>query len=47
MPPASQGLAAPTGDEVKDFYKRSALGKVKDSERVEFEARLKLRTPRR
>ncbi len=31
----------PTGAEIKEFYKRSALGKVKDDERVKFEARLK------
>jgi hypothetical protein len=46
-PAAQSGLTAPTGAEVKDYYKRSALGKVKDSERVEFEARMKLRDPRR
>lgn len=31
----------PTAAEIKDFYKRSALGRVKDDERVKFEARLK------
>lgn len=34
---------APTDAEVRDFYKRSAIGKVKEDERVKFEARLKLR----
>lgn len=33
----------PSAAEIKDFYKRAALGKVKDAERVKFEARLKLR----
>ena len=46
-PPAAQSLTAPSDAEVKDFFKRSALGKVKDAERVEFEARMKLRAPRR
>ncbi len=31
----------PTAAEIKDYYKRSALGRVKDDERVKFEARLK------
>ena len=44
-PPASS-LKAPSDAEVKDFFKRSALGRVKDTERVEFEARLKLRNGR-
>jgi hypothetical protein len=35
-------LTYPSQAEVKDFYKRSALGKVKDDERTKFEARLKL-----
>lgn len=39
------GLTAPTDAEVKDFYKRAAIGKVKDDERATFEARLKLRNP--
>lgn len=30
----------PSKGEIKDFYKRAALGKVKDDERVKFEARL-------
>lgn len=43
-PPANgPALTAPTDAEVKDFYKRSAIGKVKDDERQTFEARLKLR----
>lgn len=46
-PPAAQGLTAPSDGEVKLFFKNSALGKVKDAERVEFEARMKLRSPRR
>ena len=37
------GLIAPTDVEVKDFYKRAALGKVKDAERVAFEARMEKR----
>lgn len=43
-PQPARGVTAPSAAEVKDFYKRSALGKVKDAERIEFEARLKLRT---
>jgi hypothetical protein len=44
-PPAAsaESVTAPTAAEVKDFYKRSSLGKVRDEERVRFEARLKLR----
>lgn len=45
--PALAGLTAPSAQEVKDFYKRSALGKVKDDERAKFDARLKLRHPER
>jgi len=46
VPPAPDtSMRAPTPAEVKDFYKRAALGRVKDEERVKFEARLKL--PRR
>ena len=41
------GLRPPTDLEVREYYKRAGLGKVKDSERVEFEARLKLRAPAR
>jgi hypothetical protein len=33
----------PSSAEIKDYYKRSALGKVKDAERVAFEARLSTR----
>jgi len=42
-PSPAQQAGAPTDVEVKDFYKRSALGKVKEAERVSFEARLALR----
>jgi len=42
-PTPAQQAGAPTDAEVKDFYKRSALGKVKDTERTAFEARLALR----
>jgi hypothetical protein len=40
------GLLPPTTAEIKDYYKRAALRKVTDQERVQFEARLKLRAPR-
>lgn len=40
-PAVMQGV--PTDAEVKDYFKRSALGKVKADERVAFEARLALR----
>ena len=39
-------LKAPTQAEIKEFYKRASLGKVTDAQRVEFEARLKLRAGR-
>jgi hypothetical protein len=45
-PPANLGTGAagaPSDADVKDFYKRAALGKVKDDERVAFDARMKLR----
>ncbi len=43
-PPATgTATGAPSDQEVKDYYKKSALGKVKDDERVAFEARMKLR----
>lgn len=42
-PQAAQG-GYPSQSEIKDFFKRSALGKVKDEERIAFEARLKPRT---
>ncbi len=45
QPPASS-LKAPSDVEVKDFYKRAALGRVRDTERTAFEARMKLRTAR-
>src|SRR5665213_9292 len=35
-------LSYPPPAEIKEFYRRSALGKVKDDERIKFEARLKL-----
>jgi hypothetical protein len=44
-PPASS-LKAPTDVEVKEYFKRAALGRVKDAERTEFEARMKLRSAR-
>jgi hypothetical protein len=44
--PDGKAFTPPTGAEVKDYYKRSALGKVKDLERVAFEARLALRNAR-
>lgn len=43
-PPAPTPVATkgkPTKAEIQDFYKRKALGKVKEPEREEFEARLK------
>lgn len=43
-PQPAKGLVAPSDAEVKNFFKRAALGKVKDAERTEFEARMKLRT---
>ncbi len=46
-PQPAAGLKAPTDAEVKDFFKRAALGKVKDPERVEFEGRMKLRAAAR
>jgi len=45
-PQSAEGLSVPTSAEIKDFYKRAALRKVTDNERVQFEARLKLRAPR-
>jgi hypothetical protein len=44
--PNNRALIAPTDAEVKDFFKRAALGKVSAQERVEFEARRKLRVGR-
>lgn len=35
-------LTPPTSQEIKDFYKRAAIGKVTDTERAQFEARRKL-----
>lgn len=44
--PAAQ-LGAPSDAEVKEFFKRAAMGKVKAEERATFEARMKLRVPAR
>jgi hypothetical protein len=44
-PPSREDVTAltyPTKVEIADFYKRAALGKVKDDERTKFDARLKL-----
>lgn len=46
LPVPGKGLKPLTPGEIKAFYTRSALGKVKDAERAEFEARRKL-TPGR
>ena len=40
VPQMSPAGGYPTPTEIKDFYKRAALGKVKDDERAKFEARL-------
>jgi len=49
VPPSMPGqqavLRSLTDAEIKDYYKRASLGKVKEPERIEFEARRKL--PRR
>jgi len=37
----AQAQGAPNRAEIKDYYRRAALGKVSDAERVQFEARLK------
>jgi hypothetical protein len=42
-PEAVSALTPPSDAEVKEFYKRSSLNKVKGPERVAFEARMKLR----
>lgn len=42
-PEGAQGR--PSSAEIKDFYKRASLGKVKDAERTAFEARLALPRP--
>lgn len=41
--PPADAAGAPSDAEVRDFYKRAAIGRVKDDERVKFEARMKLR----
>lgn len=46
-PAAAEALTPPTAAEKKSFFTRSALGKVKDDERVAFEARLRLAHPSR
>lgn len=46
-PAAVEALTPPTAAEKKSFFTRSALGKVKDDERVAFEARLRLAHPSR
>lgn len=38
---AASALGYPTREEIRDYFKRLALRKVKDAERVQFEARLK------
>jgi hypothetical protein len=35
----------PSAAEIRDFYKRAAIGKVKDAERQEFEARMQAHRP--
>ena len=40
------GTRPPGNAEVRDYYRRAALGQVKDAERKTFEARLKLRAAR-
>lgn len=42
VPTALASKGYPSAAEIKDFYKRSAIGKVSDKERSEFEARLRL-----
>lgn len=42
VPPPAAAKGYPTPAEIKDFYKRSAINKVSDKERLEFEARLRL-----
>lgn len=46
-PPASNVPAKgyPTPAEIREFYKRASIGKVKDAERSAFEARLQLQRP--
>lgn len=39
--PPGPAKGYPTREEIRDFYKRAAIGRVKDAERFEFEARLK------
>lgn len=46
-PPADASATRPPSNaEVRDYYRRAALGQVKDPERKQFEARLKLRAGR-
>jgi hypothetical protein len=42
-PAAATAKGYPTREEIREFYKRSATGKVKQAEREEFEARLRLK----
>ncbi len=42
-PFVSHAKGYPSKDEIRDYYKRSALGKVREAEVKEFEARLQLR----
>ena len=44
--PDASALRAPSDRDVRDYFRRAALGQVKDKERKEFEARLKLRAGR-
>lgn len=42
-PAAATAKGYPSREEIREFYKRSATGKVKQAEREEFEARLRLK----
>jgi hypothetical protein len=42
VPSLAAAKGYPSAAEIKDFYKRAAIGKVSDKERSEFEARLRL-----
>lgn len=46
-PSRSSALLPPTEKEIRDYYKRAAIGKVSDAERTTFEARLKQRAATR
>jgi hypothetical protein len=45
VPPPAAARGYPSQSEIRDYYKRSAIGKVQDKERQEFEARLQLQRP--